>query len=186
MKKSETAVFGAWIIDRDVYGDERGSFMETFSYPKLDALGIASTFVQGNESVSRRLTLRGLHYQLKRPQAKLCWVACGEVLDVIADIRIGSPTFGKVHLVHLTNRNKRAVYIPRGCAHGFLAISHGHTVFEYLCDDSYEPADQYGVIWNDPLLDIAWKTTAPLVSPKDAALRKMRDIPEKELPRFEP
>jgi dTDP-4-dehydrorhamnose 3,5-epimerase len=171
VEQKETGIVGAWIIERDVHRDTRGGMMETFHHMQLAQLGIIgpSIFVQGNESVSRLSTLRGLHYQLKHPQAKLCWVSCGEALDVIVDIRQGSPTEGVVKTVKLAAGSGTAVYIPRGCAHGFLALDR-HTVFQYLVDDYYAPDDQHGIIWNDPTLAIDWKTTMPLLSEKDQAL----------------
>ncbi len=164
MEKEETGIAGAWIIHGDIHQDERGSQMETFHYMKLAQSGIVgkmTIFVQGNQSKSRRLTLRGLHYQLNHPQAKLCWVSRGEALDVIVDIRRGSPTEGTVKLVQLTEDNGVSVYIPRGCAHGFLALQ-DKTAFHYECDEYYKPDDQHGIIWNDPTLAIPWKTTSPV------------------------
>jgi dTDP-4-dehydrorhamnose 3,5-epimerase len=183
LRKTDTGVHGAFIITPDFHLDDRGYFTETFSYRRLSALGInARIFVQGNESGSRRGTLRGLHYQLEHPQAKLCWVSRGEVLDVIVDIRVGSPTFGEVALTHLTaNQPHRCtVFVPRGCAHGFLALGPVN-IFNYLCDDEYAPSDSHGIIWNDPRLAIPWKTGVPVLSEKDAAWPTLHEAREQGL-----
>ena len=127
--------------------------------------------------------LRGLHYQLRTPQAKLCRVVEGEALDVAVDIRVGSPHFGKWVSVVLSSQRANQIYIPAGFAHGFLALS--PTVqFLYKCSGVYDPADEHGVLWSDPRLAIDWGVAQPLLSQKDAALPVLDHVPPDQLPRY--
>lgn len=183
MRKAETALPGVWELHADLLRDERGFFMETYHQAKLAGLGIADTFLQDNLSCSRRGTLRGLHYQLHRPQAKLCRVIEGEALDVAVDIRLGSPHFGKWSSVLLSARTGNQVYIPAGFAHGFLALA--ETVqFLYKCSDFYDPTDERGIAWNDPDLAINWGISDPLISAKDSRNSTLAATPREFLPRF--
>lgn len=141
--------------------------METYHQEKFATLGITDAFVQDNHSRSVKGTLRGLHYQLRRPQAKLCRVIEGEVLDVAVDIRVGSPTFGKWTSVLLSEKTHNQIYIPTGFAHGFLALTES-VQFLYKCSDFYDPKDSYGILWSDPDLAISWGISNPLVSDADA------------------
>lgn len=157
--------------------------METYHRVKFAELGITDSFVQDNHSCSSRDTLRGLHYQLQHPQAKLCRVVEGEAFDVAVDIRLGSPHFGKWASVLLSAEQQNEIYIPAGFAHGFLALT--DTVqFLYKCSDFYDASDEYGVLWNDPALNILWNVTDPLVSEKDSKYRKLADVPPEFLPRY--
>jgi dTDP-4-dehydrorhamnose 3,5-epimerase len=183
LKKVETSLPGVWELRSDVFRDARGFFMETYHQATFAALGISDIFVQDNHSCSVRGTLRGLHYQLRYPQAKLCRVAQGKALDVAVDIRTGSPYFGKWTGVLLSAETQNQVYIPRGFAHGFLALT--ETVqFLYKCSDFYDPADEYGVIWDDPDLAICWGISQPLVSQKDTQFRTLASVPPDLLPRY--
>jgi dTDP-4-dehydrorhamnose 3,5-epimerase len=166
MQRIETPLPGVCLLEPKVFGDARGFFLETYHAAKFAALGIAARFVQDNHSKSVRGTLRGLHYQLQHPQAKLCRVIQGEVLDVVVDIRRGSPTFGQWTSVVLSDENKRQIYVPRGFAHGFAVLSET-AEFLYKCDDFYDPADERGIAWNDPALGIDWGVAEPLLSEKD-------------------
>jgi len=140
--------------------------------------------VQDNLSRSCRDTVRGLHYQLRHPQAKLVSVLSGAVLDVAVDIRRGSPTFGRHVTVELSAENRRQLFIPEGFAHGFRVLT-DTADFYYKCTDFYTPGDEYGIFWNDPALGIPWGTiAAPVVSAKDAALPHLRDLPTAHLPAF--
>ncbi len=141
-------------------------------------------FVQDNHSRSCKKTLRGLHYQLRRPQAKLCRVVRGEVLDVAVDIRRGSPTFGKVASVVLSAENMHQIYVPVGFAHGFVVVSE-EAEFLYKCSDYYDPGGEYGVLWSDPELGIPWNMANPILSEKDSRYPRLRDIPQEHLPRYE-
>ena len=125
-----------------------------------------SSFVQDNHSRSSRGVLRGLHYQLRNPQAKLCRVAQGEVLDIAVDVRLGSPNFGKWVSVLLSGENHLQLYIPKGFAHGFVVRSETAD-FLYKCSDYYDASDDRGVLWNDPEIGIDWQTPSPILSEKD-------------------
>jgi len=166
-----------------VFQDARGFFFETYHRQKLAELGITSEFVQDNHSRSQRGTIRGLHYQLHHPQAKLCRVIAGEALDVAVDIRVGSPTFGKFASAVLSAENKIQIYIPRGFAHGFVALS--ETVeFLYKCDDVYTPGDERGVRYDDPAIGIPWGVTDPALSAKDQTYPLLKDVSPAELPKY--
>jgi dTDP-4-dehydrorhamnose 3,5-epimerase len=174
---------GVVLVIHDVYADKRGSFMQ-LSDPALTAqLQGGRPFLQTNESVSRRLVLRGLHWQ-EPAQTKLVRVLEGEILDAVADVRAGSPTFGSFVLVQLRHDRPESLFIPAGYAHGFLVFSPTARV-QYQCDTAYAPDGQRGVRWDDPTLAIPWKTTGPVLSAKDAALPILRDIPPTALPRYE-
>lgn len=181
MKRIETDLPGVCVIQPEVHADERGFFMETYHREKLAQAGIHDAFVQDNHSKSVRGTLRGLHYQLQRPQGKLCRVIQGKVLDVAVDIRVGSPHFKRWVSVVLSAENKQQIYIPAGFAHGFLVLSET-AEFLYKCSDFYAPDDQRGVVWNDPELAIAWGTQDPILSPKDRALPRLSAVPNELLP----
>ena len=169
MQRIETSLPGVFELRPIVHRDARGFFLETFHRAKFADLGIADTFVQDNHSCSSRGTLRGLHYQLHHPQAKICRVVEGEALDVAVDIRDGSPNFGKWTSVLLSAKEQNQIYVPAGFAHGFLALS--ETVqFLYKCSDFYDPADERGIAWNDSNLAIGWGYDAPIISARDAAL----------------
>jgi dTDP-4-dehydrorhamnose 3,5-epimerase len=163
--------------------DTRGLFMETYHREKFAALGIYDQFPQDNQSSSLMGTLRGLHYQLKRPQAKLCRVVEGEAFDVAVDIRVGSPYFGKWTAVTLSAKTGNQIYIPIGFAHGFLALT--ETVqLVYKCSDFYDSADERGIAWNDPALAIPWGIAQPLVSERDAGFATLAATPAQFLPRY--
>ena len=159
--------------------------METYHQEKFASLGISDAFVQDNHSQSVKGTLRGLHYQLRRPQAKLCRVIEGEVLDVAVDIRVGSPTFGKWTSVLLSAKTHNQIYIPVEFAHGFLALT-DKVQFLYKCSDYYAPSDEYGLLWNDPALAIDWGASAPVLSERDAKNPKLADVQQQFLPRYSP
>jgi dTDP-4-dehydrorhamnose 3,5-epimerase len=171
------------LLEPQVHGDARGFFCETYHQAKFAELGITYAFVQDNHSQSRRHTLRGLHYQLSHPQAKLCRVVRGEVLDVALDIRVGSPSFGRYVTAILSAENKQQIYIPPGFAHGFVVLSESAD-FLYKCSDFYFPEDERGILWNDPDLAIPWGVAHPLVSEKDRAHLPLRQVPHEFLPRY--
>jgi dTDP-4-dehydrorhamnose 3,5-epimerase len=185
MRRIETSLPGVYELCPVVYRDARGSFLETYHQAKFAELGISETFLQDNHSISSRGTLRGLHYQLRHAQAKLCRVVEGEALDVAVDIRVGSPHFGEWTSVCLSAKQQNLIYIPAGFAHGFLALT--ETVqFLYKCNDYYAPSDEYGVLWNDPALAIDWGTANPVLSQKDANNPKLADVQHQFLPRYSP
>ncbi|MBR3181181.1 MAG: dTDP-4-dehydrorhamnose 3,5-epimerase [Eggerthellaceae bacterium] len=143
------------MVDAVSYEDARGSFIETYKRSDFEAGGIACEFVQDNHVASVRGVLRGMHYQIKRPQAKLVRVIKGDVFDVAVDLRPGSPTYGKWEEVHLSASNRRQLFIPRGFAHGYLVLSESAELC-YKCDEAYQPDDEGGIMWNDPALGIEW------------------------------
>ena len=150
-----TSIEGVIIVDVKSYGDRRGYFMETYKEPDFVAGGIDCKFVQDNQSSSTRGVLRGLHYQIEHPQAKLVRVVRGTVFDVCVDLRPGSETWGKWEGVVLSAENRRQFFIPRGFAHGFFVLS-DEAEFCYKCDDVYHPNDEGGLMWNDPDIGIEW------------------------------
>lgn len=184
MKKIPTNLPDVWELVPDVFVDERGSFIETYSQRRFADLGIHATFVQDNHSWTlKKHTLRGLHYQVNREQAKLCRVIEGEVLDVAVDIRAGSPTFGKSAVVALSAEKRNMVYIPTGFAHGFL-VTQEPAQFLYKCSDFYSKVDERGIHWDDLTLGIDWGTTSPLLHIRDAEFPRLADVPLAELPRY--
>jgi dTDP-4-dehydrorhamnose 3,5-epimerase len=183
LQRIESSLPGVLELHPKVFRDGRGFFLETFHLAKFRELGIAETFVQDNHSSSRKGTLRGLHYQLHHPQAKLCRVAEGRALDVVLDVREGSPHFGKWTSVLLSAERQNQIYIPAGFAHGFLALT--DTVnFLYKCSDYYHPEDERGVLWSDPGLKISWGIESPNVSERDGHLPNLSAIPREFLPRY--
>lgn len=180
----QTNLPGVVVIKPRVLRDHRGFFLETYHATKFAEVGIGDVFVQDNHSCSRRNTLRGLHYQLRHAQAKLCRVVRGEVLDVAVDIRRGSPTFGKWTSIVLSSENQHQIYIPRGFAHGFSVLS-DEAEFLYKCSDFYDPAAEYGIHWQDPQLGIDWRTTNPIVSEKDSHYPRLSEIASEFLPAAE-
>jgi dTDP-4-dehydrorhamnose 3,5-epimerase len=169
MQVIETDISGVLILEPKVYGDERGFFMESYNQMVWrEKIGITSDFVQDNHSRSARGVLRGLHYQLVKPQGKLVRVSSGEVFDVAVDVRRSSNTFGKWVGTHLSEQNKRMLWIPPGFAHGFLVLS-DCADFLYKTTDFYAPEHERTIIWDDPELNIAWpEGVIPELSEKDA------------------
>ncbi len=184
MKIRKTKLEGVLLIEPQVFGDKRGFLLELWQKERYAAAGIAGPFVQDNCSRSRRGVLRGLHYQLNKPQGKLVFVISGEVFDVAVDIRRGSPTFGQWFGTILSDENHLQLYIPPGFAHGFCVLSE-KVDFVYKCTDFYYSDDQYGIRWSDPGIGIKWPVTDPVLSDKDSSLPFLKDIPEEHLPEFE-
>ena len=166
MNVIETAIPGMLVIEPKILDDSRGFFMELYQADRYNANGIGGTFVQDNLSRSEKATLRGLHFQARKPQGKLITVLSGSVLDVAVDVRIGSPAFGQHVAVELDDKNRRQCWIPRGLAHGFITRSDVADVF-YKCDELYDPADQIVLRLNDPALAIEWSCDTPTLSPRD-------------------
>ena len=179
-----TAVPGVLLFTPKIFGDARGFFLQTYQTKLYAAAGLDRLFVQDNLSRSCRDTVRGLHYQLRHPQAKLVSVLRGAVLDVAVDIRRGSPTFGRFEAVELSEDNRKQFYIPEGFAHGFRVLT-DVADFCYKCTDFYAPGDEFGVMWNDPDIAVPWgAVAAPVVSPKDLVLPKLADVPPEHLPKY--
>jgi dTDP-4-dehydrorhamnose 3,5-epimerase len=181
----ETSLPGVLLIKPRVFEDPRGFFMETYRENTFAEAGVHEAFVQDNYSHSSRGVLRGLHYQLRHPQAKLCRVAQGEVLDVAVDIRLGSPNFGKAVAVVLSAENHAQLFIPKGFAHGFVVRSETAD-FLYKCSDYFDGADDRGVLWNDPAIGIDWQTDSPILSDKDRRYLPLAQIAPENLPRYQP
>lgn len=170
-----TSLEGVLIIEPDIFRDNRGFFLETFNQNRYAEYGIARTFVQDNLSFSVKGTLRGLHFQNQHPQAKLVQAITGEVFDVAVDIRPGSDTFGRWEGIHLSDQNKRQLFIPEGFAHGFCVLSEtAH--FLYKCTDFYTPEDEGGIIWSDPDIAIDWPIQNPIVSDKDKQFPRLSEL----------
>lgn len=173
LKFTETKLKGCFILEPKIIGDERGSFMESFNEKTFaEGVGQQVHFVQDNQSFSTKGVLRGLHYQTgAHAQAKLVRVLNGEVLDVAVDLRPNSPTYGQHETALLTGDNQIQFYIPRGFAHGFLVLSDTATFF-YKCDNFYNAASEGGILFNDPILNIDWKSPIEdiIISEKDQQL----------------
>ena len=153
----ETALPGVLIIEPKVFGDARGHFFESWNRTAVEAVGITNEWIQDNESKSCFGVIRGLHYQAAPyTQAKIVRAVVGTVLDVVVDIRKGSPTYGKHAAIELSAENKRMMYIPRGFAHGFAVLSN-EAIFEYKCDNVYMQSSERGIMFNDPDLAIDWR-----------------------------
>ena len=153
MKTENTQIEDIKVITPKVFNDNRGCFFETFKANAFLDQGLPSDFVQDNEVRSKKDVLRGLHYQLKKPQGKLVRVVYGNILDVAVDIRIGSPTFGQYHLVELSAENKKIFFIPEGFANGYLVTSNDSIVL-YKCTNIYDGKDEYGIRWDDQTIGI--------------------------------
>lgn len=177
MRVIKTNIDGVVIIEPRVFGDERGYFLETFSKERYrKEAGIMLDFVQDNQSWSRRSVLRGLHFQKEKPQGKLVQVTSGEVYDVAVDIRKGSDSYGQWVGVHLSDENKRQLWVPPGFAHGFVTLSESAR-FEYKCTDYYNPGDEYCLRWDDPTINIKWPINSPLLSDKDRHGLLLEELP---------
>ncbi|RCJ06768.1 dTDP-4-dehydrorhamnose 3,5-epimerase [Cupriavidus necator] len=165
------------ILEPRVFGDDRGFFFESFNARQFqDATGLVRTFVQDNHSRSARNVLRGLHYQVGRPQGKLTRVVVGEVFDVAVDLRRQSPTFGKWAGVMLSAENRRQLWIPEGFAHGFLVLS-DYAEFLYKATDYWFSEGERCLLWNDPKLAIPWPLAGePVLAPKDAAGKRLGEV----------
>lgn len=182
MKVSTTTLPGVLVIEPTVFADARGEFMETFNAPRYAEHGIRDPFVQDNQSLSKADVLRGLHFQNPNAQAKLVQVVRGAVFDVAVDIRVGSSTFGRWIGVDLSEENRRQMYIPGGFAHGFCVVR-GPAVFTYKCTALYDPAAERTIAWNDPEIGIDWPVRRPIVSERDAAALRLRELEPEALPR---
>ncbi len=174
----KTSIEGVIIVEPTVFGDDRGYFLETYQYNDYCEGGIDVTFVQDNQSKSKKGVLRGLHFQKQFPQSKLVRVIKGEVFDVAVDLRPNSPTYGKYEGVILSEENKRQFFIPKGFAHGFVVLSN-EAEFVYKVDDFYHPNDEGGLMWNDPDVGIKWpfdENFEVILSDKDKVNSKLKDL----------
>jgi len=177
--KVETCeIEGLKVITPTVYGDDRGYFMETYNQKDYQEAGVDMDFVQDNQSKSARGVLRGLHFQIKYPQDKLVRVISGEVFDVAVDLRKDSKTYGKWYGLILSAENKKQFLVPKGFAHGFVVLSDS-AEFSYKCSDFYQPADEGGLMWNDPEIGIEWPIPEDLeliISEKDQKWGSIKEL----------
>jgi dTDP-4-dehydrorhamnose 3,5-epimerase len=183
LKIRSSSIPDVLIIEPDVFGDSRGFFMETWHARQYAQHGFDERFVQDNHSRSAKGVLRGLHYQLQRPQGKLVRVVQGTVFDVAVDIRVGSPTFSQWVGIELSGDNHRQIYVPPGFAHGFCVLSDSAD-FLYKCTDYYVPEDEYGLLWNDPDVGIEWPGSNFGISDKDMKNARLQEMQDK-LPAYE-
>jgi dTDP-4-dehydrorhamnose 3,5-epimerase len=180
MLVTPTAIADVLILEPKVFGDSRGFFLESWNEKTFqEATGLDVHFVQDNHSRSQKGVLRGLHYQLKQPQEKLVRVTQGRVLDVAVDLRQSSPTFGQHVTVELSDENHKQLWVPAGCAHGFVVFSESAD-FLYKTTDYYAPQDEQCIRWDDPELNIDWQLgdIKPQLSAKDQRGRAFRDAPK--------
>lgn len=173
-----TPIDGLYVITPTVFGDNRGYFMETYNIADFKEAGIDCTFVQDNQSASKKGVLRGLHFQIDYPQDKLVRVIKGEVFDVAVDMRSGSKTYGQWYGLRLSEENKKMFFIPKNFAHGFLVLS-DYAEFTYKCTELYHPNDEGGIIYNDPDIGIEWPK-APgmelIFSEKDKRWPRLKEL----------
>ena len=176
MNRIDTEIEGVYIIEPQVFGDHRGYFMETYSRDKFLQIGINNLFVQDNQSfTAKKGTLRGIHFQNNpMAQAKLVRVTKGAVLDVAVDLRKGSPTYKKWVAVELSEENKKMLFIPKGCLHGFVTISE-NVELSYKVDEFYSPENDRSVCWCDPDLGVEWGIESPILSAKDSNAPLFKD-----------
>ena len=182
MRVTPTQLQEVLLIEPRVFEDERGWFLEDFQDTRFEEHGLPSHFRQENQSRSKHAVLRGLHYQMTRPQGKLISCIHGEVFDVAVDIRRGSPTFGRWVGIHLSGDKPQQLWIPPGFAHGYCVLSPSAHV-AYKCSDIYVPSDERGLLWSDPDIGITWPLEHPIVSARDRSNRALRDCMH-ELPDY--
>jgi dTDP-4-dehydrorhamnose 3,5-epimerase len=178
MEFTKLAIPDVILVKPTVFGDQRGFFLETYVKSRFSANGIDAEFVQDNHSKSAQGVLRGLHYQIRQPQAKLVRVTAGEVFDVAVDLRRSSPTFGKWIGVRLSAENFHMLWVPTGFAHGFYVVSPEGAEFQYKCTDYYAPQHERVLSWNDPAIGIDWPLVngrAPTLAAKDSAGVLLKD-----------
>ena len=163
------------LLKPKIYNDNRGYFFESYKEEFFNNLGLSLKFVQDNQVYSNNAgVIRGLHYQLQKPQGKLVHVVSGAIMDVAVDIRVNSPDFGKSIIINLDSKSHNMVYIPEGFAHGYLVIEK-ETIVQYKCTNYYDPTSEFGIIWNDKDLDIDWGVPNPVISHRDSKLPKLKD-----------
>jgi dTDP-4-dehydrorhamnose 3,5-epimerase len=181
MRFEPTHLPGLLLIEPDCFRDKRGFFLETFQAPRYLAAGIADVFVQDNQSRSRQGVLRGLHFQVKRPQAQIVTVIHGRIFDVAVDLRTDSATFGLWYGVELSDKGPRQLYMAAGFAHGFCVLSE-FADLHYKVSELYDATDEGGVLWNDADIGIRWPKQAPLLSNRDSSYPVLRELDRDRLP----
>lgn len=175
----KTSIDGVYLIKPKIFGDERGFFLETYKKDDFEKEGITGDFVQDNHSKSKKGVIRAIHLQKgKHAQAKIVRCIKGAIWDIAVDLRKDSPTFGEYVAFELNEENKYILYIPRGCGHGFAALTEG-VEMEYKNDNLYSPENETGVVWNDPDLKIPWPVENPIVAEKDKRLPTLKEFKER-------
>jgi dTDP-4-dehydrorhamnose 3,5-epimerase len=175
MEIIKTPFEGILLVKPDVFSDERGYFYESFNKQKFQGINLEVNFLQDNISKSRKGTIRGLHYQVSnKAQGKMCHVLYGRVLDVIVDLRVDSPTFGKYYSTELSEENHLQLWIPLGFAHGF-SVQSDEAIFKYKCTNYYSKENERTILFNDPGLNINWNVDNPVISPKDLNGKLFKD-----------
>ena len=181
MRVNKTPLSGLLVIEPDCYQDDRGFFLETFHTARYRDAGILDTFVQGNQSRSNGSVLRGLHYQIKRPQSQVVTVIRGAIFDVAVDLRKESPTFGQWYGAELSDSGPRQIYMAPGFAHGFCVLSDCADL-HYQVSCLYDPDDEGGINWQDPDIGIRWPIALPNVNKRDSAFPMLREVSDESLP----
>ncbi len=182
LKRIETVIPDVFLIEPQAFADERGQLMEVYQEQFLRNQGVPIP-TQENQVFSFPNVLRGLHYQLRNPQAKLVRCIRGGILDVAVDLRQGSPTYRRYVVATLTENNHRQLYVPEGFAHGYFILS-GPAVVLYRVSGAWDPHDEYGIRWDDPTLAIPWGARAPLISNRDRQLPLLESVPPERLPTY--
>ena len=179
MKKINTKLFGVYIIESEIYDDNRGWFTESYNKDKFYQMGIDINFVQDNHSYSAKSgTLRGIHFQLgEKAQTKLVRCISGAVIDVAVDLRRNSITFGEWVAVELSDKNKKQLFIPKGFGHGFVTLT-DNCEFVYKVDNYYSSEDDRCILWSDSTINVDWKIKNPILSDKDKSAKKLHEIDE--------
>ena len=185
MKVKKTPIDGVLVIEPKCFGDARGFFLESFQRERYAQVGIGDDFLQDNQSRSAKGVLRGMHFQVRRPQAQIVTVLKGAVFDVAVDLRSTSPTFGKWFGVILSDTGPRQMYTAPGVAHGYCVLSDSVDL-HYKVSRYYDAADEGGLLWNDPDVGIAWPIAPERIAPRDAAYPRLRDLTRAALPHDPP
>ena len=186
IKVKKTPLEGFLIVELQTFKDDRGFFLETFQEKSYKKVGIMDRFVQDNQSRSSKGVLRGMHFQVKRPQAQIVTVMRGCIFDVGVDLRQNSSTFGQWHGVELNDDGQRQVYMAPGIAHGFCVLS-DLADLHYKVSRFYDPDDECGMVWNDPEVNIEWPSVTPLIHQRDATYQSLSQlIDSHQLPRNPP
>lgn len=180
MRIHETTLLGVKVLELKLYEDNRGYFKEIHRNAWSDDLGLVSDFVQDNISMSYQGTIRGLHYQKEKPQAKLIQCISGRILDVAVDLRKKSSTFGQYYSTVLSEKNHKQLYIPEGFAHGFSVLSE-QAIVHYKCSRYHDNASERGIRWDDPLIHIDWEISKPILSEKDRHLPLFSSLKEEDI-----
>jgi len=175
MKTYKTPLEGFIVIEPDYFEDDRGFFLESYSKQRYRNIGIKEDFLQDNHSRSKKNVLRGMHYQISRPQSQIVTVMRGRIFDAVVDLRLNSKTYGQWYGVELSENGPRQVYMAPGFAHGFQVLS-DWTDMHYKVSEHYSPTDEGGIIWNDPAVSIKWPLKNPIISSKDKKLLNFKDL----------